>query len=57
MTDHTTSDRVVRVQRCCNGCAKPLRDATEYECRCAIAGHRLPDVRPECPTCKGTTNA
>lgn len=41
----------ITVQRCCNGCAAELGDATEYEMNCAIAGRDLPDVRGECPAC------
>lgn len=38
----------VTVQRCCNGCGRPIGDVTEAEVDCAIAGLPLPDVRAEC---------
>lgn len=38
----------ITVQRCCNGCGRPLGDANDAEMDAAIAGASLPDVRSEC---------
>ena len=38
----------VRMQRCCNGCGRQLRDVTLAEVDAAIAGTPLPDVTDEC---------
>jgi hypothetical protein len=43
--------RTIRVQRCCNGCGKPIGDADEADMNAAVAGLPLPDVRDECSTC------
>jgi len=39
------------MQRCCNGCGRPLGDATEQEVNAAANGWPIPDVRGECPNC------
>lgn len=52
---HQGEPRVVNVQRCCNGCQRPLRDAHRSECDAAMLGRPLPDVRAECPDCSHAT--
>lgn len=47
----------IKVKRCCNGCGDPLGDPTDEEIAAAIAGASLPDVRHECPNCKGVGHA
>lgn len=50
--DGSTATRI-RVQRNCNGCEESLGDATDEELLAAVEGRELPDVRGECPRCKG----
>lgn len=38
-------------QRACNGCGRPLGDATQVELDATARHLNPPDVRPECPTC------
>jgi hypothetical protein len=38
----------IKVQRACNGCQRPLGDATDVELDAAMNGEPLPDVRGEC---------
>lgn len=38
----------ITVQRCCNGCGRPIGDVTDEEMEAAILGLPLPDVRNEC---------
>lgn len=56
-TIKTATGRVVRTKRACNGCNELLGDVTEPEITAAIAGRPLPDVRDECPKCKGDNHA
>lgn len=51
---HPDGTRTIRVHRCCNGCGTDLGDATDLELSACIAGHPMPDVRSECPTCTPT---
>jgi hypothetical protein len=61
MTRTNTPDRInadgsrtITTKRACNGCGELIGDITEQEMNAAIAGHQLPDVRRECPTCGPT---
>lgn len=46
-----TGQTTVVVKRHCNGCDKPIGDATDTEMNAAASGAELPDVRGECTTC------
>ena len=56
-TIKTATGRIVRTKRTCNGCGERLGDVTDEETAAAIAGLPLPDVRDECPNCKGDSHA
>lgn len=45
------------VKRCCNGCGERIGDVLNEEIEAAIALGPLPDVRSECPSCKGGDHA